>query len=71
MKEIALSVVNAGDAIDFGDNGHPLIVIGVALIKMEIDKILDQMYPMWNDPASVFLKYIESLNNELQHNSKS
>lgn len=71
MKEIALSVVNAGDAIDFGDNGHPLIVIGVALIKMEIDKILDQMYPMWNDPASVFLKYIESLDNELQHNSKS
>lgn len=71
MKEIALSVVNAGDAIDFGDNGHPLIVIGVALIKMEIDKILDQMYPMWNDPISVFLKYIESLDNELQHNSKS
>ena len=71
MKEIALSVVNAGDAIDFGDNGHPLIVIGVALIKMEIDKILDQMYPMWNDPTSVFLKYIESLDNELQHNSES
>lgn len=71
MKDVVLSAINNGDAIDLGDDSHPLIVIGVALIKMQIEKILDQMYPMWNNPNSVFLKYIESLDNELQHNSKS
>nr|DAD57713.1 MAG TPA: HATPase [Bacteriophage sp.] len=71
MKDIVLSVINNGDSIDLGDNSHPLIVIGATLIKMEIEKVLDQMYPMWNDPNSVFLKYIESLDNELQRNSQS
>lgn len=71
MKDVVLSAINNGDAIDIGDDSHPLIVIGAALIKIEIEKILDQMYPMWNDPNSVFLKYIESLDNELQRNSQS
>lgn len=71
MKDVVLSAINNGDAIDIGDDSHPLIVIGAALIKIEIEKNLDQMYPMWNDPNLVFLKYIESLDNELQRDSQS
>lgn len=71
MKEAIFSVVESGDEIDLIEDRHPLIVIGMALIKKEVEKILDEMYPMWNNPELVFVKYIESRDNELQRNSQS
>lgn len=69
-KEIGLEILNSGDAITTTDIMHPLIVVGVILIKQQIRKVLDERYPMWDDINKVFCQYIERLDNELQRNGQ-
>lgn len=69
-KEIGLEILNSGDAITTTDIMHPLIVVGIILIKQQIRKILDERYPMWDDINKVFCQYIERLDNELQRNGQ-
>lgn len=70
-KEIGLEILNSGDAITTKEVLHPLNVVGIILIRQQIQKILDERYPMWNDINAVFCQYIERLDNELQRNGQS
>lgn len=70
-KEIGLEILNSGDAIATKEVMHPLIVVGINLIRQQIRKVLDERYPMWDDINLIFCQYIERLDNELQRNGQS